>query len=55
LSYAKRYKPAAAIDAATLTGAVVVALGYVATGVMGNDDALVNEVREAGERAGERC
>ncbi len=55
LSYAKRYKPAAAIDAATLTGAVVVALGYVATGVMGNDDALVNEVRDAGERAGERC
>ena len=55
LSYAKRYKPAAAIDAATLTGAVVVALGYVASGVMGNDDALVAEVRDAGERAGERC
>ena len=55
LSYAKRFKPAAAIDAATLTGAVVVALGYVATGLMGNDDALVNEVRDAGERAGERC
>lgn len=55
LSYAKRFKPAAALDAATLTGAVVVALGYVATGIMGNDDALVNEVRDAGERAGERC
>ena len=55
LSYAKRFKPAAAIDAATLTGAVVVALGYVATGLMGNDDALVDEVRGAGERAGERC
>jgi leucyl aminopeptidase len=55
LSYAKRFKPAAAIDAATLTGAVVVALGHLATGLMGNDDTLVNEVREAGERAGERC
>jgi leucyl aminopeptidase len=55
LAYLKRYKPVAALDAATLTGAVVVALGYAATGIMGNDDALVAEVREAGERAGERC
>jgi len=55
LTYVKRFKPAAALDAATLTGAVVVALGYVATGVMGNDDALVEEVRAAGDRAGERC
>jgi leucyl aminopeptidase len=55
LAYLKRFKPVAALDAATLTGAVVVALGYVATGIMGNDDALVEEVRAAGERAGERC
>jgi leucyl aminopeptidase len=55
LAYLKRFKPVAALDAATLTGAVVVALGYVATGIMGNDDALVEEVRSAGERAGERC
>lgn len=55
LSYARRYKPAAALDAATLTGAVSVALGSQAIGIMGNDDALVAEVREAGERAGERC
>ncbi|HEU5262711.1 MAG TPA: leucyl aminopeptidase [Gemmatimonadales bacterium] len=55
LSYARRFKPAAVLDAATLTGAVVVALGHVAIGVMGNDDALLAEVREAGERAGERC
>src|SRR2546430_2776222 len=55
LSYARRFKPAAVIDAATLTGAVVVALGHVAIGEMGNDDALLAEVREAGERAGERC
>jgi leucyl aminopeptidase len=55
LSYVRRFKPAAVLDIATLTGAVVVALGQVAIGAMGNDDALVGEVREAGERAGERC
>jgi len=55
LSYVRRFKPAAVLDIATLTGAVVVALGQAAIGVMGNDDTLVAEVREAGERAGERC
>jgi len=55
LSYARRYKPVAAIDAATLTGAVVVALGHHAIGMLGNDEALLAEVRDAGERAGERC
>ena len=55
LSYVRRFKPAAVIDIATLTGAVVVALGQVAIGAMGNDEGLLNEVREAGDRAGERC
>ncbi len=55
LSWARRYKPAAVVDAATLTGAVVVALGSQAIGLMGNDDPLAAEVQEAGERAGERC
>jgi len=55
LSYARRFKPAAAIDAATLTGAVVIALGHHAIGMMGNDEALLAEVRDAGERSGERC
>src|SRR2546429_109795 len=55
LSYVRRFKPAAVLDAATLTGAVVVALGRVAIGVMGNDEGLLAEVRDAGERAGERC
>jgi len=54
LSYARRYQPAAVIDIATLTGAIVVALGFAATGLMGTDTDLVDEVREAGERAGER-
>lgn len=55
LSYARRFKPAAALDAATLTGAVVIALGHHAIGMLGNDEALLAEVRDAGERAGERC
>jgi leucyl aminopeptidase len=54
LSYAKRYKPACVLDAATLTGAVVIALGHSATAVLGTDVALINELREAGDRSGER-
>jgi leucyl aminopeptidase len=54
LSYARRYKPAAVVDIATLTGAIVVALGHSAAGVMGDDDKLVEELRAAGEKAGER-
>jgi len=53
LSYVRRYEPSVVIDAATLTGAVVVALGHTATGVFGSDDALVQEVVAAGKRAGE--
>ncbi|MDQ3950933.1 MAG: leucyl aminopeptidase [Gemmatimonadota bacterium] len=53
LVYAKRFNPAAVVDAATLTGACVIALGHVATGVMGSDEALVQEVIAAGRRAGE--
>jgi leucyl aminopeptidase len=55
LSYARRHAPSCVLDAATLTGAVVIALGPHAIGLMGNDDALLDEVRGAGERAGERC
>jgi leucyl aminopeptidase len=54
LSWAKRYHPACVIDIATLTGAIVVALGNTVAGVMGTDDALVDEVRQAADRAGER-
>src|SRR5688572_29553106 len=53
LSYARRFEPSAVIDAATLTGACVIALGHTASGVMGNDAALVAEVIAAGTRAGE--
>jgi leucyl aminopeptidase len=54
LHYAQRYKPAALIDLATLTGACVVALGSFATGMMGNDDRLARRLKAAGERCGER-
>ena len=54
LSYVRRFEPSAVIDAATLTGACVVALGHTATGVLGVDQSLVDEVLGAAERAGER-
>ena len=55
LSYAvATYKPACIIDLATLTGAVVVALGHQATGMMGTDDDMMTRLREAGERCAER-
>ena len=54
LSWARRYQPARVVDLATLTGAMVIALGHTATGVMGTDDALIEQLRAAGERAGER-
>jgi leucyl aminopeptidase len=53
LAYAARFKPAAVIDAATLTGACVVALGNTATGVMGSDQSLIDEVLVAAKSAGE--
>jgi leucyl aminopeptidase len=53
LSYAKRFSPSAVIDAATLTGACVIALAHTATGHRGTDDSLVQEVLDAGKRSGE--
>jgi leucyl aminopeptidase len=55
LAYVRRFEPVAIVDAATLTGACVIALGHHASGLMGNDDALVEEVRAAGERSGQRA
>ncbi|HEY2807593.1 MAG TPA: leucyl aminopeptidase [Steroidobacteraceae bacterium] len=55
LHYARRFKPAAVVDVATLTGACVVALGHFHAGVMGNDARLVQELLEAGVRADDRC
>jgi len=50
-----RHDPAAVVDCATLTGACVVALGNQAAALLGNDDTLMEEIRAAGERSGERC
>jgi leucyl aminopeptidase len=55
LAYAARLKPAAMIDCATLTGAVLIALGHHASAVFSNDDALAGEVIAAGESSGQRC
>jgi leucyl aminopeptidase len=55
LHYARRFRPAAVVDIATLTGAVVVALGHHHSGVMGNDERLVQQLLEAGVRAEDRC
>lgn len=48
LTYAERFKPAAVVDAATLTGAMVIALGHITTGVFANKDALAHELVAAG-------
>ncbi len=55
LTYAKRYQPAAVIDIATLTGACVIALGHVATGLYANRDELADEVAAAGAAAWDRA
>ena len=54
LAYAVEQKPDAIVDMATLTGACVVALGYFASGLFGNDDGLIDQMRRAGENSGER-
>jgi leucyl aminopeptidase len=54
LSLASEDKPAAVIDLATLTGACMVALGEKIAGLMGNDDAWIDQVRGAADRVGER-
>jgi leucyl aminopeptidase len=54
LSFAKTLKPDACIDVATLTGAVVIALGHVASGLMGNDAKLIEQFKLASEKSGEK-
>ena len=55
LTYAERFDPACVVDIATLTGACVIALGHVATGLLANDDGLAKELKQAGEESGDRC
>jgi leucyl aminopeptidase len=51
LTYAERFKPAAVVDVATLTGACVVALGNVNSGLFANDEALAAELLAASKVA----
>jgi leucyl aminopeptidase len=51
LTYCERFEPAAVIDIATLTGACVVALGHVASGLFTADEGLAGEILAAGEKA----
>ncbi|HEY3565315.1 MAG TPA: leucyl aminopeptidase, partial [Casimicrobiaceae bacterium] len=54
LTYAERYEPHAVVDIATLTGAMVVALGHVASGVFSNSDSLARALLAAGDDAYDR-
>ena len=55
LTYAERFKPQAVIDIATLTGACVIALGGVRSGLFSSDDELAQHLQQAGERSGDLC
>ncbi|HEX6549815.1 MAG TPA: leucyl aminopeptidase [Gammaproteobacteria bacterium] len=55
LTYSQRFKPAAIVDIATLTGACVIALGGVVSGLLGNNESLIKELWNAGETAVDRA
>jgi leucyl aminopeptidase len=55
LTYSRRFKPAAVVDVATLTGACIIALGNQICGLMSNDEALAAELAAAGARADDRA
>jgi leucyl aminopeptidase len=54
LSYARRYQPKGVVDLATLTGACVVALGHIASGLMGNNPELNRALIQASAETGEK-
>lgn len=55
ITYARRFKPAVLIDIATLTGAIVMALGSQVCGLFSNDDALSQDIVDAGNRSDDRA
>ena len=55
LTYAERFKPAAVVDIATLTGACVIALGHHRSGLFSPDDALASELERAGQAGLDPC
>jgi leucyl aminopeptidase len=54
LAYARRFDPEVVVDIATLTGACVIALGHVATGLFANDQKLADEICAAGDESWDR-
>jgi leucyl aminopeptidase len=55
LTYVERFKPAEVVDIATLTGAIIVALGHEATGLFANDDDLADSLTKAGLASGDEA
>jgi leucyl aminopeptidase len=55
LTYAGRFTPDTVIDIATLTGAVIGALGKVTSGLLSNDDNLANDLLDSGTKSGDRA
>ena len=55
LTYAAKFKPDTVIDIATLTGACVIALGHVVSGLLSNQDGLAHELEAAGEQSYDRA
>ena len=55
LTYAERFEPKSVVDVATLTGAMVVALGSHASGLFSNDEALSDALVGAGQASGDRA
>jgi leucyl aminopeptidase len=55
LTYVERFEPDTVIDVATLTGACVIALGNVASGLFANKDSLARDLLDAGEEANDRA
>ncbi|MGB6353099.1 MAG: leucyl aminopeptidase, partial [Steroidobacteraceae bacterium] len=55
ITYSRRFKPAAVIDVATLTGACIIALGNHFSGLMSNEPGLAEELLSAGVRADDRA
>jgi leucyl aminopeptidase len=55
LTYVERFEPQCVVDIATLTGACVIALGHVATGLLANNEGLAKELLDAGQEAYDRA
>lgn len=55
LTYVERFKPEVVVDVATLTGACIIALGHVTSGLYSNEEALAQELLAAGEESGDKA